>query len=160
MRGPRRWNTAEGGPRPPRGRCADYPQARGITEMGLYTNQIEQHKGDKWDLVQKSRGIIDRAEKENRSALTTEERAEFDRMAAAIAGHEERIADLEKINGASDDDAQVEGMSRTRWRTRASVPGSPGRSPTWRSGTAGRAGRTPARPTARPTRRTSGRART
>jgi HK97 family phage major capsid protein len=70
-----------------------------------FKNQIEKHKKDRWELVQRSRSVLEGAEKENRS-MTTEERSEIDKMNEAITGHETRIADLEKLNR---DDDQVEG---------------------------------------------------
>jgi HK97 family phage major capsid protein len=73
--------------------------------MPRYTNQIEKHKVEKRDLVDKQRKILDGAEKENRS-MSTEERAEFDKMNGAVDGHETRIGDLEKLNK---DDEPTEG---------------------------------------------------
>ena len=59
--------------------------------------QIKQAKVDKWNLVQKSRSILERVETEKRS-MNTEERAQLDAHDEAIKGHEKRIADLEKYS--------------------------------------------------------------
>jgi HK97 family phage major capsid protein len=64
--------------------------------MARFTKEIEKSKRSKWDLVQKSRDLIARAEKEDRS-MTTEERSEFDAMNSKIDDHEKRIADMEKL---------------------------------------------------------------
>jgi HK97 family phage major capsid protein len=71
-------------------------------KMARYTSQIEKHKRDKRDLVDKQRSIIDTVEKEKR-AMSTEERSEFDKMNGAIDGHESRISDLEKLNKREDE---------------------------------------------------------
>jgi HK97 family phage major capsid protein len=71
--------------------------------MPRYTNQIEKHKVEKRDLVDKQRKILDRAETENR-AMTTEEREEFDKVNTAVDGHETRIGDLEKLNKDEESD--------------------------------------------------------
>jgi HK97 family phage major capsid protein len=70
-----------------------------------YTSQIEKNKRDRWTIVQKSRSLIEKSEKEGRS-LTPEERSEFDTMNKAVEDHEKRIADMEKLNT---DEEQVEG---------------------------------------------------
>jgi HK97 family phage major capsid protein len=65
--------------------------------MGRYTAAIVERKRSKWDLVQKGRAILDRAEKEKRQ-LSPEERGEMDTMNSAIADHEGRITDLERYD--------------------------------------------------------------
>jgi HK97 family phage major capsid protein len=74
--------------------------------MAIYTDQIAKHKRDRWDLVQKQRNVLERAEKESR-ALSPEERDEFDKMGEAVDGHEARLSDLESLN--QDDPEDVEG---------------------------------------------------
>jgi HK97 family phage major capsid protein len=96
--------------------------------MPRYTAQIQKHKRDRWDIVQKTRTLLDKSETENR-ALTTEERAEFDKLNETVEAHEQRIGDLEKLNNEDepldddddrgyDDDGGEDG-ERSRPRCRA-----------------------------------------
>jgi HK97 family phage major capsid protein len=73
-----------------------------------YTKQIETLKADRWVIVQKTRSILDKAEKEKR-ALNTEERSEMETMNTRMDDHETRIKDLEKINKDEADPENKEG---------------------------------------------------
>lgn len=73
--------------------------------MGKYTTAIVERKRAKFELVQKGRTILDRAETEKRQ-LTTEERSELDKHNEAITDHERRIGDLERYD--EDDPALTE----------------------------------------------------
>ena len=73
--------------------------------MGKFTTAIVERKKTKWDLVQKGRAILDKAETEKR-ALLPEERSELDKMNGAIDDHEARIGDLERYD--DDDPALTE----------------------------------------------------
>jgi HK97 family phage major capsid protein len=64
---------------------------------------VLKEKTDKWNLVQKSRSIMDRAEKDGKRSLTTEERSELDTMSGVIDKHDSRIGDLEKYNRDSEE---------------------------------------------------------
>jgi HK97 family phage major capsid protein len=81
--------------------------------MGYFTSQIEKHKHDVWDLVQKQRAIAERAEAENR-AFAPEDRAEIDKMNEAITGHETRISDLEKIDAVEGEEPAMVAETNAR----------------------------------------------
>jgi HK97 family phage major capsid protein len=65
--------------------------------MARYTAQISQSKRDRFDLIQRQRSLVDRAEAEKRS-MNPEERSEFDATNLVVEDHERRIGDMEKLN--------------------------------------------------------------